>query len=338
MHQADEIKLLAGLNCDAVTVTEDAIVKEAAVVRINLSHPRAVRQLVDVPAQLSHWGRSPDVYALLLQSTASDEAAGRAAAVASDGARGQNFAETLKLMWRLECFAKPLVSLLDGAISPDHVGLTTVGTHRVAGDNFSVALPRFAPGILPVAGIAYALSRLAHSRGMEWALVGRTIDRAEAYAAGLITHCIPDRAFPDIIAALADGQPVDPVLDALHEDPEPSHNGLDAELIARTVGKDNLPAILAALSHERAAPREWVDAAAHALTAEPVFASEAVHRLIRMARGMEIRDTLVMSYRLACNMQVAVVDKKSSIDALFLKPENGDLDLPQRSEIENGRF
>ena len=57
--------------------------------------------------------------------------------------------------WALECFSKPSVSLIDGALMGSGVGLTAFNTHRVAGENYLFAMPETAIGLFPDVGAAH---------------------------------------------------------------------------------------------------------------------------------------------------------------------------------------
>jgi hypothetical protein len=121
-------------------------------------------------------------------------------------------------------------------------------------------------------------------------------------AAGLLTHCIPASAFPDIVAALADGQPVDPLLDRLHEEPS----------------------------------ADFADAATETPPALGISVGErtAIERLIAAARPMAVHDSLIATYRVAAALsQSTGQDEFISTDVLFSTPKTGDLQLPPRSEL-----
>ena len=61
------------------------------------------------------------------------------------------------------------------------------------------------------------LARLPGAIGAYLALTGRRLGRADAFALGLVTHCIDARHFDEIERGLADADTVDPLLDGLHE-------------------------------------------------------------------------------------------------------------------------
>ena len=125
------------------------------------------------------------------------------------------------LNWPLDCFTKPTVSLIDGLVVGSGVGISLYGTHRVAGERYRFAMPETGIGLFPDDGVAYVFAQMPDMIGMYLALTGRAVGSADAYNLGLLTHCIPAGQFGEIRAAIRDADPVDPVLDARHEDPGP---------------------------------------------------------------------------------------------------------------------
>ena len=332
MQRQSDKMTTSWINYGSAAAAQLQIQQNGAALLVDLPSAAHDDALVALATHLSSWAKSADVYALLLQAPGSSPTppATRCASTAE-------LEHLLKLIWQLDCFPKPLVSLLDAPLSALDIGLTTFGTHRVAGESYRFAIPPLSDlSALPVAGVAGALARLPQARGFELGLTGRTIGRAEAWAAGLVTHCIPASEFPSIIAALADGQPVDPMLDDLHRDPIAAYGEPDADMIERIFGAEQMAGIETALSQESS---EWARRSLTTLKAQPPEISAAAHRLLRMAQGMEVDESLVATYRLASTSRrtkaIAGGEKKteSSIDELFLSPEFGDLLLPRRSEI-----
>ena len=289
-----------------------AIAGYRAVSLINLAELGRTAQHDALATHLQMCARSPDIYAVVMRSSGPGRQPGVSAFTPLKSSEIMaDLAVKLALYWRIDCFPKPLVALLDGPLSPSEIGLTTFATHRVASESYRFALPTPASKARPpAAGIAQALARLPHQNGLELVLTGRSIERAEAYALGLVTHCIASAAFPEIVAALADGQPVDPLLDALHQtlphppdaNPHSAHTAL---------------------------------AEAHTDTASLEAAAAS---LVQRASRISVRDSLILTYRLAANLLTAETRASTSIDDMFLPPQTGDLYLPHGGESDTGRF
>lgn len=279
---------------------------------VTLNRPRALNALsTAMRAQLAEafprFARDPQIYCVVIQS-ASEKAfcAGgdvreivRWAREDKEKARAAFKAE-YALNWLHECFSKPTISLIDGAVMGSGVGITLFGTHRVAGERYRFAMPETAIGLFPDVGAAWALARLPGSIGMYLGLTGRTIGAADAYALGLVTHCIPAARFVEIKAALTDTWPVDTVLDERHVDPGPGDLTPYATIIAHCFSAPSVEEIIARLDAVAGAERAWARAVIDDLKSRSPTSLKITHRHIGDARAFDLRQTLAVDFRLAC--------------------------------------
>ena len=81
------------------------------------------------------------------------------------------------------------------------VGVSVHGSHRVAGDRFSFAMPEVGIGFFPDVGATWFLPRMPGELGTYCALTGERFGVADAVAGGIATHRIPSARF----GALLDG-------------------------------------------------------------------------------------------------------------------------------------
>ena len=290
---------------------------------------------VDLAAQLPAWARSADIYAVVLRA-----GGGTASATMIDDATA---AERLALAWRVESFTKPMVSLLDGELTSGEISASMFGTLRVAGAAYRFAVLPPGSRIPPAAGIASTLARMPHNIGLYLALTGRGIGRADALALGLITHCVAASQFDHVISALQDAQPVDPILDGLHGDPGARALMPYEDVIARCFSAEGPTAIIAALACEGGKFKQWADGVRADMARMPPLVQAALYRLITLARALDIRDSLIVTNRVAAGLSAhgshsGNAPAEDQSDRLFTKPESGDLDLPTRAEMESGRF
>jgi enoyl-CoA hydratase/carnithine racemase len=210
--------------------------------------------------------------------------------------------EALALCWQLECFSKPTVSLINGAVMGGGVGISLFGTHRVAGADYAFRCPETAVGLAPANGQSYALSRMPHSIGVYLALTGDAIGRADAFALGLVSHCIEAARFAEIERQLADADPVDAVLDGLHADPGPGRLMALAPVIARCFAAPSVEEIIARLEAERGTHEAWAREAAGRMRRSSPLALKVTHRLLEAATGMDLRTALQLEYRAICRL------------------------------------
>lgn len=345
---------------------------------VTLNRPKALNALTEhMRSKLSEalwsFARDPQVYAVVLQSesprafSAGSDVREVITLARSEMAAGlKTFANEYALNWQCECFSKPIVPLINGMVMGGGVGITQFGTHRVAGENYSFAMPETQIGLFPDVGVCHVFARLADHVGMYLGLTGRKIGRAEAYALGLVTHCIDAGEFEDIKAALADTWPVDTVLDERHREPGAGELAPYRAIIDRCFSGASVEDILArleAVDSEDRAHRDWAQEVAADLRRRSPLSLKITHRHIREARARDLRQTLVIDYRLAARIlaadgdfyegvRAALIDKdgaprwsperiedvtEAMLDAYFVPLGPGELVLPTREEMQAAR-
>jgi enoyl-CoA hydratase len=341
---------------------------------ITLNRPRALNALTTaMRAKLAgafpRFAREAQTYCVVVQS-ASEKAFSAGGDVREmvrwgreDRARARRaFADEYALNWLLECFSKPTISLIDGPVMGSGVGISLFGTHRVAGEKYRFAMPETAIGLFPDVGTAWTLSRLPDSIGMYLGLTGRSIGAGDAYALGLLTHCIPAVRFEEIKAALADTWPVDTILDERQVDPGPGELRPYAEHISRAFSAPSVEEIVARLQTVNGQARDWAEGVVVDLESRSPVSLKVTHRHIRDARALDLRQTLSVDYRLACRfldghdfyegVRAALVDKDGKpmwqparleevtpamVEDFFLPMGADELALPTRSEMQAAR-
>jgi enoyl-CoA hydratase/carnithine racemase len=313
---------------------ELSVERRGSLALITLNRPRALnvlnvamrRKVADTYPRLA---REPTNYSVVIQSAGGKAfcAGGDVRELVSLGREDKAqaraaCAEEYALNWLHECFSKPTISLIDGPVMGSGVGITQYGTHRVAGEAYWFAMPETAIGLFPDVGAAWVLSRLSDAIGMYLGLTGRSIGRADAYALGLLTHCIPAQHFEEIKAALIDTWPVDPLLDERHVDPGPRDLERYAEPIAHCFSAASVEEILDRLAGIDDENRTWADGVIADLKSRSPLSLKVTHRHIREARAFDLRQTLQVDYRLACRfldgqdfyegVRAALIDKDNA--------------------------
>lgn len=311
------------------------------------------------------FARDPQVYAVV-QASLSPKAFSTGADVREMARWGredlaaakQSFKDEYALNWSLECFSKPTVSLINGMVMGSGVGISIYGTHRVAGAGYQFAMPETAIGFFPDVGVMWWLARMPAQIGTYLALTGRRVGRADAYALGLVTHCIDADDFEDIQRQLADAQPVDALLDGLHRDPGPGDLPERGEIIERCFSGERVEDILERLDSVAGPHDEWADSVGKELLAKSPLALKVTLRHIRAAEAMDLENVLQIDARLACRfleshdfyegIRAALVDKDqapkwkpgrledvqdATVDGFFEPMPGEDLVLPPRPQM-----
>ena len=368
---------MAQMQADGATeqqAEELVIEQKGSCAIVTLNRPRALNALTTamrtkLAAAYPSFARDPQIYCVVIQSASEKafSAGGDVREIVRWGREDLPRArEALKdeyaLNWLHECFSKPTISLIDGAVMGSGVGISLFGTHRVGGERYKFAMPETAIGLFPDVGVAWSLSRLPHSIGMYLGLTGRSIGAADAYALGLLTHCIPAARFEEIKAALIDTWPVDTVLDDRHVDPGPGEIDRYAAVIESCFSAGSVEEIVDRLEGIPGSDRAWAQAVIADLVSRSPTSLKVTHRLISAAAALDLRQTLTVDYRLACRfldghdfyegVRAALIDKDGAptwqpativdvmpamVEDYFAPLGAADLVLPTRPEMQAAR-
>jgi len=233
---------------------------------VTLNRPKALNavtygMVLSLRAQLDAWADDPSITRVVI--TAAGE---RAFSAGGDirhlydlGIAGRR-AEALQF-WRdeyplnvvIKNFRKPYVALIDGIVMGGGVGVSVHGSHRVAGDRFSFAMPEVGIGFFPDVGATWFLPRMPGELGAFCGLTGERFGIADAIAAGIATHRVPSARFPALIEALSGTVSVDAVLAAFNEPAGEGPLSARRAAIDRLFAGDSVENILAALGRAAAA-------------------------------------------------------------------------------------
>jgi len=329
---------------------ELTISREGAAARIVLDRPKTLNAINDamrteISAAIPGFARDPNVYALTIQSAVPGvfsvggdlRELSRAARERPEDARRQ-LAADYGLSWLLECFSKPTISLLNGVVMGSGAGLTLYGTHRVAGEDYKFAMPETGVGFFPDVGLAWFFARMPRQVGMYLGLTGRQIGRPDAFRLGLVTHCVSASLFQEIEAGLQAADPVDPLLDDRHEDPDPGEIETYGEALERCFAGESVEEIFARLAETaRRSDSEgrWCADVLDTLNKRSPTALKVTFRHIREAAFRDLRQTLMLDYRLACEA-IETHDFQEGVRALLVDKDRNPRWAPQHiSEVSN---
>src|SRR5215475_2130362 len=181
--------------------------------------------VIALRAQLDRWANDPAVTRVVI-TAAGDRAfsaGGDIRALYELGKSGRHN-EALQF-WRHEYplnaaiknYRKPYVALIGGIVMGGGVGVSVHGSHRVAGDRFSFAMPEVGIGFFPDVGATWFLPRMPGELGTYCALTGERFNAADALASSVATHRVPSERFPALLEGLYGTTPVDALLAAFAE-------------------------------------------------------------------------------------------------------------------------
>ena len=361
-------------NSDNSPTGDVRIATKGAAAVITLDRPKALNALSSqmraaISEAIPVFAKDPELYGLIFRSGNSRAfcAGGDVRELTALAKKELPAARALvgaeyELYWQLECFTKPTLALVDGMVMGSGVGLSSYGTHRIAGENYVFAMPETAIGLFPDVGASWLLARLPDRIGLYLGLSGARLDRADAFVLGLATHCVDAGSFDDIIDAIADAEPVDAMLEEFHKDPEGGSVRELAPTIRECFGADSVEQVIERLGRVRGSHQAWAEETLAALAKASPLSLKVTLRQIEAARTMDLRQALMFDYRLMSRflagsdffegVRAGLVDKDGAphwqpaaladvtddlVDSYFAPLEDGDLPLLSREDMQARR-
>jgi enoyl-CoA hydratase len=231
---------------------------------VSLNRPQALNAVTldmvrALTRQLQEWQSDPSITRVVLTA-----AGGRAFSAGGDiralydaGTTGRHdemlafYGEEYALNTIIKHYPKPYVALIDGIVMGGGVGLSVHGSHRVAGDRFSFAMPEVSIGFFPDVGATWFLPRLPGELGAYCALTGERLNAADGVAATIATHRVASSRFSELADALCGAVSVDATFGAFAEPVGEGKLVPNRGAIDRLFQGNHVETILAALDAER---------------------------------------------------------------------------------------
>jgi len=279
---------------------------------ITLNRPKALNALTlamvrAMMPQMKAWAKDDAVKAVVVRS-AGDRgfcAGGDIRALYESGRDKTTYAsefwgEEYQLNTLIKEFSKPYVALVQGIVMGGGVGLSVHGTHRVACETTTFAMPESGIGLFPDVGGTYFLPRLPGRAGLYLAMTGARIKAADMRHLGIATHVAPYADFDAITARLADEPDPDAVLAPY------AGAASDAPIAAQQADIDRLfdgNSVEDILSRLDADGGEWAAQTAAAIrTKSPTTLKIAFRQMIEGAAA-SFRDCMKLEFRLTERIQ-----------------------------------
>jgi enoyl-CoA hydratase len=224
---------------------------------ITLDRPEVLNALTlhmirEMARSLDEWERDPKITRVVVRAVA-----GRGFCAGADirtlyewGKAGRQaeqlgfLREEYRLNRRIKLYPKPYVALVDGIVMGGGAGISVHGSHIVAGDSFSFAMPEVGIGFFPDVGATYFLPRLPGKFGTYLALTGARIGLGDAVAFGLVSAHVPSSRHAALVARLVAGENVDAAIEAEQAAPPASALLGQRHFIDGCFSAATLPAIL----------------------------------------------------------------------------------------------
>ena len=281
---------------------------------VKLNRPKALNavthaMVLALRTQLDRWADDGAVTRVVITATGDRafSAGGDIRALYDLGKAGR-YAEALQF-WRdeyplnaaIKNFRKPYVALIDGIDMGGGVGISVHGSHRVAGDRFSFAMPEVGIGFFPDVGATWFLPRMPGELGTYCALTGERFGVDDAVAASIATHRISSARFGEMLEALTGTVSVDAVLAAFAEPAAQGPIGGRRTTIDRLFAGDMVENILAALDREAASGRadaEWAQKTAATMRTKSPLSLKLALAQVRRGKSWDFGTCMRMEFRI----------------------------------------
>lgn len=183
---------------------------------ITLNRPQALNALtlsmiMALQQKLLAWKNDNNIHAVVIQA-----APGKAFCAGGDVRwlydRGrekgpqpmQFFWHEYRLNHYIHHFNKPYIAMMDGINMGGGVGVSLHGSHPVASEHFTFAMPETSIGFFPDIGASYLLSHCPGQFGAYLGLTGNRLGAGDAYQLGLVKQVISSSQFPELLSYLID--------------------------------------------------------------------------------------------------------------------------------------
>ncbi|QPC44897.1 enoyl-CoA hydratase/isomerase family protein [Kaustia mangrovi] len=203
--------------------------------------------------------------------------------------------EEYRLNAAIKRFPKPYVALLDGITMGGGVGLSVHGSHRVASERLTFAMPETGIGLFPDVGGTYFLPRCPGETGLYLGLTGARLKVADALHAGIATHHVPSDRLDALTDALCATGDVDATVgDFCAEAGDAPLVGL-REKIDRHFGRDSVEAILESLDADGG---DWAENTAETVRGKSPTSLAIAYRQLREGAEKGFEDCMRLEYRI----------------------------------------
>jgi enoyl-CoA hydratase len=322
---------------DELSESEILFERRGAAGLITLNRPQALNavthgMVLALRAQLDAWGDDPAITRVVITA-----AAGRAFSAGGDIralydlGKADRRREGLQF-WRdeyplnaaIKSFRKPYVALIDGIVMGGGVGVSVHGSHRVAGDRYTFAMPEVGIGFFPDVGATWFLPRMPGELGAYCALTGEHFGIADAVAAGIATRRIPSARFGALLDGLTGTVSVDALLSAFSEAAGEGPIMARRDAIDRLFRHYRVEDILSALDREAAfgrADAEWAGKTANTIRTKSPLSLKLALAQVRRGKDWDFAACMRAEFRIVSRV-IEAHDFYEGVRAVIVDKDN----------------
>lgn len=279
---------------------------------ITLRRPKALNALTlnmvrQMSGALERWENDPKVASIVITSGGGKAfCAGGDIRILYDLGKSGRHAEQLdfwreeyRLNRRIKLYPKPYLALADGIVMGGGAGIAVHGSHLIAGDDFTFAMPEAGIGFFPDIGATYFLPRMPANAGRYLALTGARMSAGDAIAFELACAYVPGARHAALVQRLANGEDVEAAIAAESAPPPSSMLLPQSNFIDRCFSAESVPAVLANLDDAANAGSEFARLAAAAIRAKSPTSLAIALRQMQIGPSLDIGEALRTEFRIA---------------------------------------
>lgn len=281
---------------------------------VTLNRPKALNAVTHgmvraLRAELDRWASDPAITRVVILA-----AGGRAFSAGGDIralydlGRANRIDDALQF-WRdeyplnlvIKNYRKPYVAMIDGIAMGGGVGVSVHGSHRVAGDRFSFAMPEVGIGFFPDVGATWFLPRMPGELGAYCALTGDRFTANDAVSSGIATHRIASAQFEPVLDGLTGTASVDAVLAAFAQPEDQGPIARRRITIDRLFAADRVDAILDALDREgqsNSADAEWAQRTVATIRTKSPLSLKIALAQVRRGKNWDFETCMLTEFRI----------------------------------------
>ena len=192
-------------------------------------------------------------------------------------------------------YPKPYIALIDGIDMGGGVGVSVHGSHRVATERLTFAMPETGIGLFPDVGGTYFLPRLPGELGMFMALTGARLKGPDALYAGIATHYVPSGRLIALEEALSSTDDVEEALKGFSAECDVSgFEALQAQ-IDEHFSKDSVEAIVKSLKKDKS---EWAAKQLAIMASKSPTSQKIAYRQMRDGAEATFEECMKIEWRM----------------------------------------
>jgi len=293
---------------------------------VTLNRPKVLNALTynmvkQLHPQLEQWADDDSITTVVIQAVGEKAfcAGGDIRVLHDQGKAGSpeviNFyRDEYRLNRYIKRYPKPYVALMSGINMGGGVGVSVNGSHRVASERLTFAMPETGIGLFPDVGGTYFLPRCPGEVGMYLGLTGARLKVADAIYAGIADAFVPADRHEALLARLVDGAAVDAAIAA---ETEATDDARLAELqgpIDAAFSADSVDDILQRLDADAS---EWATKMAETIRSKSPLSTRVAFGQIRAGAELDFEDCMSLEFRLT-NRFMAAPDFYEGVRAVVI--------------------